>query len=149
MAHASKGTLLNIHYYYRCGSRAAQSLTEYNNGCCSHWLSRCLQRWDCHCYLVAWNPDRRFFPTNLKDIIESTGLLLEVREVNVFLTLTVNAGLEMHISGRLLSILGLDDGVDGEWLNEGMYNGDHPSMLLLHKNALPVPRAAPYLLKTS
>ena len=64
----------------------------------------------------------------LQDIIEGIGPFtqLKVNQVNGLITLTVDTGWEVLLTDGLLSILGLDDGLGGVWLNAGLYIGDHP-----------------------
>jgi len=49
---------------------------------------------------------------------------LEVNKVNGLITLTVASGREVLLSDGLLTLLGLDDGLGGVWLNAGVYTGD-------------------------
>ena len=51
---------------------------------------------------------------------------LEVSRANGFITLTVASGWGVCLSDGLLSLLGLDDGLGGVWLDAGVYTGDRP-----------------------
>ena len=64
----------------------------------------------------------------LKDVLEgaSTTHTLVVSGVNGLITLTVANGWEVLLTDGLLSLLGLDDGYGGEWLDTGVYTGDRP-----------------------
>ena len=66
----------------------------------------------------------------LKEVLEeaSSSLThtLEVSRVNGLITLTVASGWEVLLSDGLLTLLGLDDGLGGVWLDAGVYTGDHP-----------------------
>ncbi len=75
----------------------------------------------------SWRSDIYGF-TQLKDLIEagSGNVTLEVSKVNGLITLTVGAGWEISLTDGLLFLLGLDDGLGGQWLNVGSYNGDRP-----------------------
>jgi len=63
---------------------------------------------------------------------------LGVSRVNGLITLTVGSGWEVLLSDGLLTLLGLDDGLGGVWLDTGVYTGDHPinfaarQMLCIH-----------------
>ena len=46
--------------------------------------------------------------------------------VNGLITLTVASGREVLLSDGLLTLLGLDDGLGGVWLDAGVYTGDRP-----------------------
>jgi len=67
---------------------------------------------------------------------------LEVNEFNGLITLTVAAGKEVSFTDGLLKMLGLDDGLGGQWLQEGTYDGDRPvnfmpiKMLYVHLEQL-------------
>jgi len=66
----------------------------------------------------------------LKEVLEEASSTpthtLEVNKVNGLITLTVASGLEVLLSDGLLTLLGLDDGLGGVWLNAGVYTGDRP-----------------------
>lgn len=62
----------------------------------------------------------------LKKILEGTRLTIKMSRVNGLLTLTVAGGLEVLLSDGLLTLLGLDDGLGGVWLDTGVYTGDRP-----------------------
>lgn len=51
---------------------------------------------------------------------------LEENRVNGLITLTVASGREVLLSDGLLTLLGLDDGLGGVWLDAGVYTGDRP-----------------------
>ena len=57
---------------------------------------------------------------------ENSNTLLDVSKVNGLITLTVGNGSEVLLTDGLLSLLGLDDGLGGQWLNAGTYAGDRP-----------------------
>ena len=66
--------------------------------------------------------------TDLRDILDDvTGVktTLEVNLVNGIITLTIGQG-GIVLSDGLLSLLGLDDGLGGQRLDTGTYNGDRP-----------------------
>ncbi len=46
--------------------------------------------------------------------------------MNGLITLTVASGREVLLSDGLLTLLGLDDGLGGVWLDAGVYTGDRP-----------------------
>ena len=54
----------------------------------------------------------------------NSNTLLEVSKVNGLITLTVGAGGAISLTDGLLSLLGLDDGLGGQWLDVGRYDGD-------------------------
>ena len=64
----------------------------------------------------------------LKDFIEMSGIngSLEVSKTNGRITFTVPGGQEVKLTDGLLALLGLDDGLGGQWLDAGSYSGDHP-----------------------
>ena len=49
-----------------------------------------------------------------------------VSQVNGLITLLVEVGWEIRLSDGLLTLLGLDDGLGGVWLDAGVYTGDRP-----------------------
>ena len=72
-----------------------------------------------------FTPGLYSFETLLENTIQ-TGILLTVSQVNGLIKLTVNLGWEIQLTDGLLTLLGLDNGFDGEWLGEGTYIGDRP-----------------------
>ena len=62
----------------------------------------------------------------LKEKIESSvsGTELTVDKVNRMVTLTVPTRWKVSITDGLLTILGLNDGLGGVWLDGGVYRGD-------------------------
>jgi len=78
--------------------------------------------------------------TQLKDLIEAGNgnVTLEVNKVNGLITLVVGAEWEILLSDGLLFLLGLDDGLGGQWLDAGTYDGDRPvnfatrKMMMVH-----------------
>ena len=64
----------------------------------------------------------------LKEIIESVGSFgtIEINKNNGLITLTVANNQELLLTDGLLSVLGLDDGRNGEWIDNGIYIGDSP-----------------------
>jgi len=62
----------------------------------------------------------------LRNFINRLGINLSVRLDNVTnrVVLRVPVGWEIQFTDGLLSLLGLDDGLHGEWLNSGTYTGD-------------------------
>ena len=71
-------------------------------------------------------------PTNTlnksQTVIEEACLstAIAASEVNGLITLTVASGWEVLLTDGLLSLLGLDEGFGGTWLNAGVYVGDRP-----------------------
>ena len=61
--------------------------------------------------------------TQLKDLIEGSDINvnLEVNKANGLLTLTVPDGSKVRITNGLLTLLGLEDGLSGQWLDGGTY----------------------------
>jgi hypothetical protein len=59
----------------------------------------------------------------VKEVVEGTGVTLEVNRANGLITLTVPGGREVQFTAGLLDLLGLED--DG-WLDAGTYAGDRP-----------------------
>ena len=51
---------------------------------------------------------------------------ISTNRLNGLLTLTVTNGWEVQITNGLLTLLGLDDGRGGRWLDSGAYDGDRP-----------------------
>ena len=63
--------------------------------------------------------------TQLKNVIEARKILvIDVNKVNGLITLVVTDGIEVLLTDGLLSLLGLDDGLGGQWLKAGSYIGD-------------------------
>ena len=64
----------------------------------------------------------------LKEVLRGTipTHTLEVSRLNGFITLTVASGRGVLLSDGLLTLLGLDDGLGGVWLDAGVYTGDRP-----------------------
>ena len=63
----------------------------------------------------------------LRNFINRLGVNLSIRLDNVTnrVVLRIPVGWEVQFTDGLLSLLGLDDGLHGEWLNSGTYTGDH------------------------
>ena len=78
----------------------------------------------------------------LQEIIEEStnlvGTTLSVSKENGLINLTVGGNSEVLFTDGLLRLLGLDDGLGGQWLGAGIYTGDRPvnfaswKMLNLH-----------------
>ena len=64
--------------------------------------------------------------TQLQDLRNVSNVTLEVSKVNGLITATVASGWEVLLTDGLLSLLGLDDGLGGQWLDAGTYEGDRP-----------------------
>jgi hypothetical protein len=64
----------------------------------------------------------------LQEIIEETtaDTMLVVCRENGLIKLTVGEECEVLFSNGLLHLLGLDDGLGGQWLGAGIYTGDRP-----------------------
>ena len=66
----------------------------------------------------------------LQEIFEEStnliGITLSVRKENGLINLTVRVNWEVLFTDRLLELLGLDDGLGGQWLGAGIYTGDRP-----------------------
>ena len=66
----------------------------------------------------------------LKEVLEGVSSspthTLKVSRVNGLITLTVPSGRGVLLSDGLLTLLGLDDGLGGVWLDAGVYTGDRP-----------------------
>ena len=66
----------------------------------------------------------------LKEVLEGASPrpthTLKVGRANGLITLTVAPGWGVCLSDGLLSLLGLDDGLGGVWLDAGVYTGDRP-----------------------
>ena len=66
----------------------------------------------------------------LQEIIEEStnavDISLLVSKENGLINLTVGGNCEVLFTDGLLSLLGLDDGLGGEWLGVGIYTGDSP-----------------------
>ena len=66
----------------------------------------------------------------LKEVLEGASPhpthTLKVSRANGLITLTVASGWGVCLSDGLLSLLGLDDGLGGVWLDAGVYTGDRP-----------------------
>ena len=62
----------------------------------------------------------------LKEVLRGTipTHTLEVSRENGMITLTVASGRGVLLSDGLLTLLGLDDGLGGVWLDAGVYTGD-------------------------
>ena len=56
----------------------------------------------------------------------SARIAISTNRLNGLLTLTVTNGWEVQITNGLLTLLGLDDGRGGRWLDSGAYDGDRP-----------------------
>ena len=54
----------------------------------------------------------------------ASGAELTVDKVNGMVTLTVPTRWKIGLTDGLLTILGLDDGLGGVWLDGGVYTGD-------------------------
>ena len=61
----------------------------------------------------------------LHDFTNKT-IVLDANRANGLVYLTVPEGVEILFTDQLLSRLGLDDGLNGEWLTSGEYLGDRP-----------------------
>ncbi len=66
--------------------------------------------------------------TQLKDLIESSDINvgLEVNKANGLMTLTVPDGSKVQLTDGLLTLLGLEDGLGGQWLDGGTYLARSP-----------------------
>ena len=66
----------------------------------------------------------------LQEIIEEStnvvDITLSVSKENGLLGLTVGGNWEVLFTDGLLRLLGLDDGLGGQWLSAGVYTGDRP-----------------------
>ena len=66
----------------------------------------------------------------LKEVLEGVSSspthTLKVSRVNGLITLTVASERGVLLSDGLLTLLGLDDGLGGVWLDAGVYTGDRP-----------------------
>ena len=64
----------------------------------------------------------------LKEVLRGTipTHTLTVSRANGLITLTVAPGHRILLSDGLLTLLGLDDGLGGVWLDTGVYTGDRP-----------------------
>ena len=64
--------------------------------------------------------------SRLMNLIRKVGalLILRVNNFNNIVTLQVNDGWELQFTDGLLSLLNLDDGLKGVWLDSGTYQGD-------------------------
>jgi len=62
--------------------------------------------------------------SQLKDFLKQRYITIEVSRVDGLITL--NADKAVHLTDGILTILGLDDGLDGKWLASGKYTGDRP-----------------------
>ena len=54
----------------------------------------------------------------------SVPVTIRVSKINGLVKLTVPSGVEIKFSNAILKLLGLDDGLDHEWLDAGTYNRD-------------------------
>ena len=63
---------------------------------------------------------------DLIKFIEANGVTLSVNKANGLITLLVEADREVLLTDGLLTLLGLDDGFGGQWLDSGTYTGDRP-----------------------
>ena len=76
------------------------------------------------------NPSGFYGVERLQELIqESTNAVdisLLVSKENCLINLTVGGNCEVLFTDGLLSLLGLDDGLGGEWLGVGIYTGDRP-----------------------
>ena len=61
--------------------------------------------------------------SQLKDFLMQRGITIEVSRLDGLITL--NADKPVHLTDGIMTILGLDDGLDGLWLF-GKYTGDRP-----------------------
>ena len=70
--------------------------------------------------------------SHLQNFINSIGVNLILRHQHVTnqVSLQIPAGWEMQFTDGLLFLLGLDDGLHGEWLDSGIYIGDRPINLV-------------------
>ena len=66
--------------------------------------------------------------TDVQTLLEMsiTGIHLEVSETSGLIELTIDHGWSIQLTDGLGSLLGLDDGLGGVWLEEGVYHGDRP-----------------------
>ena len=62
----------------------------------------------------------------LKEVLKGASHTLTVCGENGLITLTVAPGWAILLSDGLLALLGLDDGLGGVWLDDGVYTGDRP-----------------------
>ena len=63
---------------------------------------------------------------DLKEALDlaHSSMRLMVSRVNGLISLSVDVGWEVQLTDGLLGLLGLDDGLGGEWLSHGLYIGD-------------------------
>ena len=73
-------------------------------------------------------PPGLYWFDRLKEVLRGTipTHTLEVSRENGLITLTVASGPGVLLSDGLLTLLGLDDGLGGVWLDAGVYTGDRP-----------------------
>ena len=83
--------------------------------------------------VVAGNPwTRVVIPAGLydfdmlADLISGEIATLSVNRVNGLVTFDVAEGYLVRLDDSLGAVLGLDDGLGGNWLREGVYTGDRP-----------------------
>ena len=62
----------------------------------------------------------------LQEVLKGASHTLTVCGENGLITLTVAPGWTILLSDGLLALLGLDDGLGGVWLDDGVYTGDRP-----------------------
>jgi len=53
-------------------------------------------------------------------------IAISANMVNGLITLTIGTGWEILLTDGLLQLLGLEDGLGGQWLDAGTYTGDRP-----------------------
>lgn len=62
----------------------------------------------------------------LTSLLKAAGPAITANSVNGLITLTILAGWEVLLTDGLLTLIGLDDGREGRWLDMGAYTGDRP-----------------------
>ena len=62
----------------------------------------------------------------IEESTNTVGITLSVSKENGLINLTVGGNSEVLFTDGLLRLLGLDDGLGGQWLGAGIYTGDRP-----------------------
>ena len=83
-------------------------------------------------------PPGLFRVEKLQEIFEEStkliGITLSVSKENGLINLTVRGDWEVLFTEGLLQLLGLDDGLGGQWLGAGIYTGDRPVIFATTKS---------------